>query len=103
MRVVLKLWVPTKRSRDILQQAKGIIGIESTQMVLKMIRRGRLVGQSSAEAKSLKTKGQGTVRLPPQWATAKAARLGDSGPNKRATLMTYLLKKKKKKKKKKES
>ncbi len=29
---------------------------------------------SSAEAKSLKTRGQRTVRLPPQWATTKAAR-----------------------------
>jgi hypothetical protein len=28
------------------------------------------------EAKSLKTKGQGTVRLPPQWATTEAARWG---------------------------
>jgi hypothetical protein len=34
---------------------------------------------SSAEAKSLKTKGQGTVWLPPQWATAKAARRGPEG------------------------
>ncbi len=38
-----------------------------------------LVEQSSAEAKSLKTKGQGTVQLPPQWATAKAARWGPEG------------------------
>ncbi len=34
------------------------------------------VEQSPAEAKSLKTKGQGTVRLPPQWATTEAARQG---------------------------
>jgi hypothetical protein len=34
------------------------------------------VEQSSAEAKSIKTKGQGTVRLPPQWTTTEAARLG---------------------------
>jgi hypothetical protein len=40
------------------------------------------VEQSSAEAKSLKTKGQGTVRLPPQWATTEAARRGARGPNK---------------------
>jgi hypothetical protein len=40
------------------------------------------VEQCSAEAKSLKTKGQGTVRLPPQWATTEAARWGDRGPNK---------------------
>ncbi len=40
------------------------------------------VEQCSAEAKSLKTKGQGTVRLPPQWATAEAVRRGARGPNK---------------------
>ncbi len=34
------------------------------------------VEQCSAEAKILKTKGQGTVWLPPQWATTKAARQG---------------------------
>jgi hypothetical protein len=37
------------------------------------------VEHRSAEAKSLKTKGQGTVRLPPQWATTKAARRGAEG------------------------
>ncbi len=53
-------------------------------MVLAMIRRGEAgpVEQSSAEAKSLKTKGLGTVWLPPQWATTKAARRGARGPNK---------------------
>ncbi len=40
------------------------------------------VEQCSAEAKSLKTKGQETVRLPPQWATTEAARQGARGPNK---------------------
>jgi hypothetical protein len=44
------------------------------------------VEQSSAKAKSLKTKGQGTVRLPPQLATAEAARRGARRPNKRTTL-----------------
>jgi hypothetical protein len=34
------------------------------------------VEQRPAKAKSLKTKGQGTVRLPPQWATTEAARRG---------------------------
>jgi hypothetical protein len=33
-----------------------------------------LVEHSSAEAKSLKIKGQGTIRLLPQWATTEAAR-----------------------------
>jgi hypothetical protein len=40
------------------------------------------VEQCSAEAKSLKTKGQGTVRLPPQWATTETARRGPEGQNK---------------------
>jgi hypothetical protein len=40
------------------------------------------VEQCSVEAKSLKTKGQGTVRLPPQWATTEAARRGARRPNK---------------------
>ncbi len=44
MRVVRNLRGPTKHSRDILLQAKGITGIDhSDQMVLVMIRRGRLV------------------------------------------------------------
>ncbi len=52
-------------------------------MVLAMIRReAGPVEQSSAEDKSLKTKGQGTVRLPPQWATTEAARRGARGPDK---------------------
>jgi hypothetical protein len=38
------------------------------------------VEQSSPVAKSLKTKGQETVRLPPQWATTEAARRGAKGP-----------------------
>jgi hypothetical protein len=40
------------------------------------------IEQCSAEAKSLKTKGQRTVRLPPQWATTEVARRGARGPNK---------------------
>jgi hypothetical protein len=41
-----------------------------------------LVEQCSAEAKSLKTKGQGTVWLPPQWATAEAVKRGARELNK---------------------
>ncbi len=33
-----------------------------------------LVAHSSAKAKGLKSRGQGTVQLPPQWATTEAAR-----------------------------
>ncbi len=40
------------------------------------------VEQSSAEAKSLKTKGQETVRLPPQWATTEQPDKGPKGQNK---------------------
>jgi hypothetical protein len=40
------------------------------------------VEHSSAKAKSLKTRGQGTVRLPPQWATTEAARREGQRPNK---------------------
>jgi hypothetical protein len=45
MRVARILWVPTMRSRDILLQAKGdhLSQVHSDQMVLKMIRQGRLV------------------------------------------------------------
>ncbi len=85
MRVVGNLWVPTGRSRDISHQAKGTIGIESTQIRwFSQWKAGEAnpVEQCSAEAKSLKTKGRGTVRLPPQWATTEAARRGARGPNK---------------------
>jgi hypothetical protein len=45
MRVAGILWVPTMHSRDILLQAKGdhLDRVHSDQMVLEMIRRGRLV------------------------------------------------------------
>jgi hypothetical protein len=45
MRVTGILRVPTMRSRDILLQANGdhLGKVHSDQMVLKMIRRGRLV------------------------------------------------------------
>ncbi len=42
MRVAGILQVPTMHSRDILLQAKGDY-LDSDQMVLEMIRRGRLV------------------------------------------------------------
>jgi hypothetical protein len=67
MRVVRNLRVPTKRSRDILHQAKEITWIESTQIRGSRDDQAGEAGpveQSSAEAKSLKTKGQETVRLP---------------------------------------
>jgi hypothetical protein len=82
MRVVKNLRVSTWRSRDISLQAKGIIGIESTQ--IRWFSQWSVGGGWSGRAvlsgaKSLKTKGQGTVRLPPQWATTEAARQGPEG------------------------
>jgi hypothetical protein len=58
-------------SRDILLQAKEgdhLDQVHSDLMVLEMIRRRRLIRQSSssAEAKSLKTRFKGTVCLPLQ-------------------------------------
>ncbi len=85
MRVVGKLGDPTGRSKDHSHQAKGTTGIESTQIRWFLQWSDREAGpveHRSAEAKSLKTKGQGTVRLPPQWATTKAARWGAKGLNK---------------------
>jgi hypothetical protein len=80
-RVIANLQVPTKRSRDILQQAKGITWIESAQ-----IRRSGRGGWSSraklSGGQESQTKGQGTVWLPPQWATTEAAIQGARGPNK---------------------
>jgi hypothetical protein len=97
MKVVRNLRVPTKRSRDILQQAKGITLIESTQIgwFSRWSGGGGWSGRTKLSGgQESQTKGQGTVRLPLKWATAEAARQGASGPNKRATLTTYLLKEK---------
>jgi hypothetical protein len=69
---------------DILLQAKGITGIESTQ--IRWFSQWSGGGGWSSRAKlrvsqESQTKGQGTVRLPPQWAT-KAASRGAKRPNK---------------------
>ncbi len=85
MRVAGNLQVPSKRSRDILHQAKGITGIESTQ--IRWFSRWSGGGGWSGREKLSRgqepqTKGQGTIRLPPQWATTKAARRGARGQNK---------------------
>jgi hypothetical protein len=65
MRVAGILLVPTMLSNDILQQATGdhLDRAHEEQMVLEMIRWGRLVWQSwsSAKTKSLKTRVKGTV------------------------------------------
>jgi hypothetical protein len=58
----------------------GIILVESiqNQMVLKMIRWGRLVRQSrsSQEAKSLKTRVKGTVQPLYQWGSIRGSKTG---------------------------
>jgi hypothetical protein len=62
MRLAGNFWVPTKHSRDILQQAKGITLIESTQIRWfsdDQAEEASSVEQSSAEAKSLKLKAKG--------------------------------------------
>jgi hypothetical protein len=88
MRIVGNLRVPTGHSKDILLQAKGITGVESTQIRWfghdhdhdDHAREAGPVEHSSAEAKSPKPRGQGTVWLPPQWATTEAARRGGQRP-----------------------
>ncbi len=68
--------------------------VHSDQMVLKMSGRGGWSHRAKLSGgQGSQTKGQGTVRLPLKWATAEAARQRARGPNKRATLMTPLLKK----------
>ncbi len=77
------LRAPTMCSRDILQQAKGdhLDWVHSVQLVLEMIRQGRLVqrSRSSAEAKSLKTRVKGTVRLPLQLDSSQGGQTGGQG------------------------
>ncbi len=99
MRVVRNLQDLTKSSRDIVQQAKGITLIRSTQISwFSRWSGGAHGGGWSSRAKlrggqESQTKGQGTVQLPPQWATAEAARRGARRPNKRTTLTTDYQKK----------
>jgi hypothetical protein len=64
-------------------------------MVLEMIRLVRLIrwSRSSAEAKSLKTRAKGLSDYHSSEAVVEAAIRGANGPNKRATIMTDLLKK----------
>ncbi len=84
MRVVGNLRVPTGHSRDISHHAKGTIG-RSTQ--IRWFSQwsggggwsGRAVLSGGQESQ---TNGQGTVQLPPQWATTEAAKRGARGPNK---------------------
>ncbi len=74
------LRVPSMCSRDILLQAKGdhLDQVHSDQMVLEMIRPGRLVrwSHSSAEAKSLKLGLQGSSDYHPNEIAVKAAGRG---------------------------
>ncbi len=85
MRIVGNLRVPTGHSRVILLQAKWSLGssqVRSDGSCDDQAGEAGPVEHSSAEAKSLKTRGQGTVRLLPQWATTEPARWGGQRPNK---------------------
>jgi hypothetical protein len=85
MRVVGNLLVPTGHSRDILHQAKGITRIESTQIrwFSRLSGGGSWSGRAQLSGgQESQTKGQGAVRLPPQWATTEATRWGARRPNK---------------------
>jgi hypothetical protein len=65
-------------------------------MVLKMIRRGRLVryrSEAQRRPRVSKLRAKGLSDYHSSETVVKAARRGASGPYKRATLMTYLLKK----------
>ncbi len=54
--------------------------VHSDQIVLAMISGGGWSGRAVLSGgQESQTKGQGTVRLPPQWATTEAARRGPEG------------------------
>ncbi len=84
-RVIGNLRVPTGHPRTSCFKPRGSLGLSPLRSD------GSCDGQAGeagpvehilAEAKSLKIKGQGAVRLPPQWATTEATRQGARGPNK---------------------
>jgi hypothetical protein len=79
MRVAGNLWVPTKRSRDILQQAKGITLIELRSDGSQDDQAGEAgpVEQSSAEAKHLKLRAMG---LSGYHSSEQQPRQPDGGP-----------------------
>jgi hypothetical protein len=80
MRVVGNLRVPTGRSRDISHQAKGIIGIESTQIRCSRNDQAGEAGpveQSSAKANSLKLRAKGLSGCYP---SGQQPRQPDGGP-----------------------
>jgi hypothetical protein len=96
-RIVGKLWVPTEHSRDILQQVKGIILVESIQ-ILWFLRwsggggwSGRAVAQLRPRVSKLRWKKLSDYHF--NVTAVKEARQGASGPKKRSTLPTCILKK----------
>ncbi len=76
MRVAGILQVPTMHSKDILLQAKwgSSWRVHSDQMVLEMIRWGRLVGRAVAQWRV-----EGTFRLPLQWDSSCGGQMGGQG------------------------
>ncbi len=91
------LRVPNKPSRDILQQAKGIILIESTQIrwFLRWSSGGSWSGRAEAQRRPRvsKLRAKGLSDYHSSETIVEAARQGASGLNKRATLTTCLPKK----------
>jgi hypothetical protein len=96
-RVVGNLRVPTKRSRDILQQAKGITLIKSTQ--IRWFSRGSSRGGWSGKAEAQQRPRVSKLRAKrlsdshSSEIVVEAVRRGASEPKERATLTTCLLKK----------
>jgi hypothetical protein len=85
MRAAGILWVPTMRSRDILQQAKWdhLDRFHSDQMFLEMIRRGgwsrRAIAQQRLRVSKLGLKGPSDYHS--NEIAVEAARWGANGPN----------------------
>ncbi len=94
-RVVGNLRVPTTRSKEILQQAKGITLIEPTQ--IRWFSRWSGGGGWSGRAEApwrpriSKLRTKGLFDYHSSKTVAKAARRRASGPNKSGTLTTYIL------------
>jgi hypothetical protein len=86
MRVVGKLRVPTRRSRDILQEAKGIILVESTQIRWFSRWSGRggwsgwVAAQQRPRVSKLRLKGLSDYHC--NETVVEAARWGATGPKK---------------------
>jgi hypothetical protein len=97
MRVARNLQVPAERSKEILQQAKVIILIKSTQIRWFLRQSGGRGWSSRAEAQQRprisKLRAKRLYNYHTNETVVEAARRGASGQNKRATFTIHLLKK----------